>query len=170
MSALPALDPQQIHARNVLALDLGTKCGYALRRRDGSITHGTESFAPRKSWHEGQRWLNFRMWLTAIIEREQVHVIAFEAVMSHGTKARQNILAAHAYGGFLACMHAVAATRNIECIGVAVPTAKKHWTGSGRADKTAMMAEAVRRGFNPDTDNAADALAVLSWACAQEEK
>lgn len=163
MSALPS-DPEQNHARCILALDLGTKCGYALRRRDGTIVHGTEVFTPRQRQHEGQRWVNFRAWLGRIIEAEQVHVIAFERVVF----AHSSASASDVYGGFLAHMQALAAVRNIECVGVAVPTVKKHWTGSGRADKGAMIAAAKRRGFRPNGDNAADALAVLSWACEQE--
>lgn len=38
---------------NILALDLGTKAGYALRRRDGAMRYGTVDFTPRKSWTLG---------------------------------------------------------------------------------------------------------------------
>lgn len=153
----------QIFDRNILALDLGTKCGYAVRRRDGSIIHGTESFTPRASWSAGQRWQRFRVWLAGIIEREQVHAIAYESVHRHvGTDA------AHAYGAFLAIMQMQADARNIVPQPVGVGVVKKHWTGKGNATKDEMTLEARRRGFYPDTDNAADALAILSWACTKE--
>jgi len=167
MSALPS-DTKQLetHARIVLALDLGTKCGYAVRRRDGSIIHGTEVFTPRKSWTPGQRWQRFRAWLSGAIVREQVHVIAFERVVF----AHSSASASDVYGGFKALVEMAADQHRCELLTVAVPTVKKHWTGSGRADKAAMVAEAKRRGFRPDSDNDADALAVLSWACTQEDE
>lgn len=161
-ASAPEAKPE-VHARNVLALDLGTHTGWAVRRRDGTISHGTESFSPRKSWTPGQRWLRYRSWLSALIEREQVHAIAYELVHRHlGTEA------AHAYGAFQALTEMSAEGRNIELLPVGVGVIKQGWTGKGNADKAAMIAEAKRRGFTPDTDNAADALAVLSWACMQE--
>lgn len=164
MSALPSDSQQLAHARCILALDLGTKCGYALRRRDGSIVHGTEVFTPRKSWTPGQRWQRFRSWLSTVINEHQVHVIAFERVVfAHSSAAASDV-----YGGFKCLVEIAADQHRCELLDVAVPTVKKHWSGSGRADKAAMVAEAKRRGFRPDTDNAADALAVLSWACEQE--
>lgn len=164
MSALPSDSQQLAHARCILALDLGTKCGYAVRRRDGSIIHGTEVFTPRKSWTPGQRWQRFRRWLAETVEREQVHAIAYERVVfGHSSASASDV-----YGGFKALVEMAADAHRCELLDVAVPTVKKHFTGSGRADKAAMVAEAKRRGFRPDTDNAADALAVLSWACTQE--
>lgn len=167
MSALPVPDSEKVLSfdRNILSLDLGTKCGYALRRRDGSIIHGTEVFTPRKSWTPGQRWQRFRAWLSELVQREQVHVIVFERVaFAHSSSAASDV-----YGGFKALVEMAADAHRCELLDVAVTTVKKHFTGSGRADKAAMLAEAKRRGFRPDTDNAADALAVLSWACQQED-
>lgn len=164
MSALPISDPEHMHARCILALDLGTRTGYALRRRDGTVSYGTERFMQRRSWPTGQRWVNFRAWLNTALDSHQVHAIAYEDVRRHlGTDA------AHAYGAFLALVEMAAATRNIELMPVSVGTIKHHWTGSGRAKKNDMIAEAKRRGFRPDSDNAADALAVLSWACSKED-
>src|SRR5690606_32001818 len=41
---------------------------------------------------------------------------------------------------------------------------KKHWTGNGRAEKADMIHHAKLRGFDPQDDNAADALGLLSCA------
>ena len=154
----------EVHARNLLALDLGTHTGYAVRRRDGQIIHGTESFSPRKSWGPGQRWLRYRSWLSSLIEREQIHTIAYELVHRHlGTEA------AHAYGAFQALTEMSAEGRNIELLPVGVGVIKRSWTGKGNADKAAMIAEAKRRGFRPESDNSADALAILHWAIDQED-
>lgn len=147
----------------VLALDLGTKCGYALRKRDGRVIHGTEIFTPRKSWTPGQRGLRFRSWLVEILNTHQVHQIAYEAVQRHiGTDA------AHLYGLFegLVWMAADSACIPVKSVGVGV--IKKSWTGWGDTAKEGMIAEARRRGYRPDSDNAADALAILDWALMRE--
>ncbi|CAB3922470.1 hypothetical protein [Achromobacter deleyi] len=149
---------------NILALDLGTKLGWALQMRDRPITHGTESFVPRKSWSPGQRWQRFRTFLHEVVGHNNVHVIAYEDVKRHaGTDA------AHAYGAFLALTELVADSHRVRLMPVGVGTIKKHWTGKGNADKAAMEAQARARGFRPETDNDADALAILHWAVDQEK-
>lgn len=150
---------------NILALDLGTKLGWAVRARDGAVWHGTEVFTPRKSWTPGQRWLRARSFVTDLVVRHQVHAIAYEDVKRHvGTDA------AHAYGAFLCLVQMVADSHRAALMPVGVGTIKKHWTGKGNADKDAMLAQARARGFRPDSDNDADALAILHWAVAQERK
>ncbi|KDD89734.1 hypothetical protein L519_2165 [Bordetella bronchiseptica MBORD678] len=150
---------------SILALDLGTKLGWAMMPRGGQITHGTESFAPRKSWSPGQRWQRFRAWLSRTIAENNVGLVVFEDVKRHAPGA---VLAAHAYGGFRAMLEMVVDQHNVRVVPVGVGTIKKHWTGKGNADKAAMLAQAKARGFRPETDNDADALAILSWAVAQE--
>lgn len=149
----------------ILALDLGTKLGWAVRARDGRIVHGTEAFTPRKSWTPGQRWLRARSFLAETIVRHQVHAIAYEDVKRHaGTDA------AHAYGAFLCLVQMVADSHRTALLPVGVGTIKKHWTGKGNADKDAMKAQAKARGFSVVDDNDADALAILHWAVDLERK
>lgn len=155
---------------NILALDLGTKTGFALRRRDGRIGHGTQDFTPRKSWSEGQKWARYRAWLIETIREGQVHQVVYELVIRHEVKGRPLWDAAHAYGAFQAITHMVCDSFNVDAIGVNLATVKKSFTGSGRAKKADMIAEANARGFRPDSDNDADALAILHWAMAQERK
>ena len=157
-TAVPAINV------NLLALDLGTHTGYAVRRRDGTVIHGTENFTPRASWSPGQRWTRFRSWLSVLVVNEQIHHITYERVIfGHSSASASDV-----YGGFRALVEMVADNHNVALSCVSVPTVKKHFTGSGRADKAAMIVEARRRGFRPVDDNAADALAVLHWAIAQE--
>ncbi|QQB37974.1 crossover junction endodeoxyribonuclease RuvC [Achromobacter deleyi] len=151
---------------NILALDLGTKTGYALRRRDGAMRYGTVDFTPRKSWTPGQRWARFRGWLADTVATFQIDAIVYERVVfGHSSAASSDV-----YGGFKALVELAADTHSLTLSSVAVPTVKKHFTGSGRADKDAMMAQAKARGFSPDSHNAADALAILHWAVDQERK
>lgn len=157
----PTVDPNI----TILALDLGTKLGWAIRGRDGRIMHGTEVFTPRASWSPGQRWLRARSFLADLITRHQAHAIAYEDVKRHaGTDA------AHAYGAFLCLVQMAADSHRATLMPVGVGTIKKHWTGKGNADKDAMVAQARARGFKPADDNSADALAILHWAVDQERK
>ncbi|MNU91688.1 Holliday junction resolvase [compost metagenome] len=151
---------------NILAVDLGNKTGYALRRRDGAMRYGTMDFTPRKSWTPGQRWARFRSWLADTITTFQIDAIVFERVVfGHSSAASSDV-----YGGFKALVELASDTHRLALSSVAVPTVKKHFTGSGRADKDAMMAQAKVRGYIPDSHNAADALAILHWAVDLERK
>lgn len=149
---------------NILAIDLGTTTGWALGTRDGSVTGGSESFSPKRCGGYGQRWLAFRQWLGDTGRTAgEVHAVYYEDVKRH-----EGILAAHAYGGFLAMLEAWCATNRIPLHPVGVGEVKKHWTGKGNANKEAMIAAAHEKGFRPVDDNHADALAILSYAREQE--
>lgn len=145
----------------ILALDLGTKAGYAIHR-NGEITCGTQRFMQRRSWHPGRRWSDYRSWLSSLVADQQVTLIAYEDVKRHA-----GTYAAHCYGGFLSMTEMIAQQHNVELISFGVGTIKKEWAGKGNAKKHHMIAEAERRGFSPPDDNAADALAILH--CALKE-
>lgn len=144
----------------VLALDLGTTTGWALRSRDGGITSGTMTFKPSRFEGGGMRYLRFRGWLAEVGELSGgLTRIAFEEVRAHaGTDA------AHLYGGFLAHLTAWSEERGVAYEGVPVGTIKRFATGRGNADKAAMIAAIRARGFAPADDNEADAIALLLWA------
>jgi hypothetical protein len=144
----------------VLALDLGTTTGWALRLAGGMVHSGTVSFRSSRFDGGGMRFLRFRGWLDRVLaDAGGIDVIYFEEVRRHlGTDA------AHLYGGFLATLGAWCEERGIAYEGVPVGSIKRHATGKGNADKQAVI-EAVRaRGFHPEDDNEADAIAVLLWA------
>jgi len=152
------LPPQT--ARTVLALDLGTTTGWALRGYDGLITSGTASFRPGRFDGGGMRYLRFTNWLGELDRLSgPIGSIWFEEVRRHaGTDA------AHVYGGLMATLTAWAELRGVPYQGVPVGTIKKFLTGRGNADKLAMIAAARARGFSPADDNEADAIAILLWA------
>jgi hypothetical protein len=52
--------------RCILALDLGTSTGWALRSAEGLITSGTASFRPGRYDGGGMRYLRFTNWLTEV--------------------------------------------------------------------------------------------------------
>jgi len=156
---MTAPEPATAH-HAVLALDLGTTTGWALRSQDGGITSGTMTFRPSRFEGGGMRYLRFRGWLAEIAGLSGgVARIVFEEVRAHaGTDA------AHAYGGFLAHLSAWCEERDVAYQGVPVGTIKRYATGKGNADKAAMIVAIEARGFRPADDNEADAIALLLWA------
>ena len=144
----------------ILALDLGTTAGWALRSPDGRINSGTVSFRPSRYDGGGVRYLRFHAWLDAIEnDASGIGVVHYEEVRSHvGTDA------AHVYGGLLATLSAWCEQREIAYQGVPVGTVKRFIAGKGNADKNAVIAAVRARGFAPADHNEADAIAVLLWA------
>jgi hypothetical protein len=144
----------------ILALDLGTTTGWALRGHDGRIVSGTVSFRPSRYDGGGMRYVRFRAWLDQLADDAgAIAAIHYEEVRSHaGTDA------AHIYGGLLATLTAWSEQRAIPYQGAPVGTVKKHATGKGNAGKPAMIAAVRARGFAPADDNEADAIAILLWA------
>ena len=147
----------------ILALDLGTSTGWALRNEYGSIISGTAKFQPRRFEGGGMRYLRFKHWLT---ETKNV-VGVINAVYFEEVRRHIGVDAAHAYGGFLAHLTAWCEHHSIPYEGIPVGTIKKHATGKGNADKDAMIAAMRVKGHAPEDDNEADALALLHWALDQ---
>jgi hypothetical protein len=152
--------PGSRSATSILALDLGTMTGWALRSRDGEITSGTVSFKPSRYEGGGIRYLRFRSWLDELTH----YVGAFGAVHFEEVRRHAGTDAAHVYGGLLATLTAWCEQREIAYQGVPVGTIKRFATGKGNADKAAMIAAVKTRGFAPADDNEADAIAILLWA------
>lgn len=149
---------------NILAIDLGTTTGWALRSR-GGIQSGSRACTVKGAEGPGQRWLKFRALLNELDTMAgEINVVYFEDVKDHA-----GTLAAHIYGGFLAHLETWCELRRARLVGVGVGTVKKNWTGNGAARKDIMIAEAKERGFNPVDDNEADALAIMALALKREK-
>ena len=154
-----------VWGRSILAIDLGTITGWALRTRDGSMTSGIQSFRPQRFEGGGMRYLRFRRWLAEIrTAAEEIHAVYFEEVRRH-----IGVDAAHVYGGLMATLTAWCEHHNIPYQGVPVGTIKKHATGRGNASKEEVMAAMRALGHHPADDNEADALALLYWALETQE-
>ena len=148
----------------IVAIDLGTTTGWAMRTAEGNTLSGTQSFKPGRFEGGGMRYLRFRGWL-AEMQRSTggIGAVYFEEVRRHA-----GVDAAHAYGGFLATLTSWCEHNGIPYSGVPVATIKKHATGKGNADKAAMVAAIRVLGFQPEDDNETDALALLGWALASQ--
>ncbi len=143
----------------VLALDLGTKCGWAVGPRP--IISGVWNLQPGRFEGGGIRFLKMRGQLIQIFDAMSVQRVAYEEVRRHaGTDA------AHVYGGLQAMVTALCEERGLPYEAIPVGTIKRYWTGRGNANKAEMIAEAERRGFKPLDDNEADALAILHLVLA----
>ena len=119
---------------------------------------GEWTLKPSRFEGGGMRFVKFVGFLNEIRGRMPVRMVAYEEVRRHaGTDA------AHVYGGLQATLTSWCEQLDPKLPYEAVPvgTIKKHWTGKGNANKDAMMAEAFRRGWQPQGDNEADALALL---------
>ena len=150
---------------NVLALDLGTQCGWAVATREGVMRSGSDRFDPKRCGGTGKRWLAFREFLTARArEAGSIQAVYYEDVKAHGP----GVQAAHVYGGFLAVLELWCAANNIPLYGVGVGTIKKHATGHGNAKKPDMVAAAQALGVRVVDDNQADAVALLAYALDEE--
>ena len=137
-----------------LALDLGTKCGFALRDGD-VVTSGVWWLAPYGSKEmPGRKFLRFRQ---ALIKTGKVNQVVFEEVTFHSGSS----LASHLWGAWWGLLLSWCETHRIPYHGVAVAALKASTTGNAKADKVEMI-EAMRKlGYDPQSDDEADALALL---------
>lgn len=149
--------------RKILALDLGTKTGWATNA-PSVIMHGTRTFDGEIS---GWKYLAFKRWLDVEIERLEIQHIVYEETFSMGAYA------ARVLHGFLAILQYVYAehysTEQRFTIQKVHPgTLKKFATGNGHAKKPQMM-EACYKKFHymPADDNECDAIWLLEFSIRQ---
>jgi len=150
--------------KKILALDLGTKTGWAIKSQN-QITSGTIEFKPSRFEGGGMRYLRFQKWLEEINQLSRgIDQVYFEEVRRH-----MGVDASHAYGGFLAYLTGWCEDKNpkIPYLGIPVKAIKKHITGNGNSKKEAIIEAVKKLGFNPSDDNEADALALLDLVTKQ---
>lgn len=144
----------------ILALDLGTKTGWAMGSFGNLICSGTRVDKPGRYDGGGMRYLRFRGWLLELRAGQSFDVVYFEEVRRH-----MSTDSAHVYGGFLAHLTAWCEEHKVPYEGLPVGTIKKEATGKGNAGKDQVISAMVKRwGVKPVDDNEADALAILHCA------
>jgi len=152
----------------LLALDLATKTGWALRDRDGQILSGVQEFPLKRGESRGIRFLRFRKWLRESLELGKLGrkfcdnspgVIVYEQAHHRGGYATEVAV------GLVTDVLAEAAREGIEHMSVHSATLKKATTGSGRSSKADMIAQVKLWYPNMDIidDNHADALSLLQY-------
>lgn len=157
----------------ILALDLGTTTGWALRSANGPVAHGFVSFKSQRFEGGGMRYLRFGRWLADMLALSgsqigsQTNLTGIGAVYFEEVRRHLGVDAAHVYGGLLAKLTAWCEHHQIPYQGVPVGTIKRHSTGKGNAGKAEVIAAMKALGHPVTDDNEADALALLHWALAQ---
>ena len=146
---------------DILALDLGTHTGWALMM-DGILETGVETFDLRRGESPGMRWIRFTRWLTEMVRPAAgglgVTLVVYEAAHHRGGAATEIAV------GFATHLQTVCARLDIEHTSVHTGQLKKFATGRGNADKSAMLDACARRWRRVDTDDEADAIALLFYA------
>lgn len=154
---------------SILALDIGTTCGWAFSKADKITGWGVEDFRVKGDdpHTRGLRFTRFAKWLH---EWGGVEEVLIESVGAF----QHSQAAIEVYYGMLAVIRMFCSDWRIPLRGMHTSTLKKQFTGNGRADKLEMCALAHRLGWRggiPGTaqdHDAADACALI--VCIQKER
>lgn len=154
----------------ILALDLGTRYGYAIALHGKLLISGTQEAKAGRYNGGGMRFLKFRQWLQETYTATNFDRIYFEEVRRHISTD-----SAHVYGGLLAMLTAWCEEVGIPYEGIPVGTIKKDACGKGNASKTDILKAMNKRwdktldeGPKSRDDNEGDALAILHCALCHE--
>jgi Holliday junction resolvasome RuvABC endonuclease subunit len=147
---------------NILALDLATKTGYALRE-NGLLFSGVQVFDVKRGESPGMRFLRLTRFLDDTgTNMKPGDLLVYEQAHHRGGAATQCCV------GLMTHALSWAAANGIEHAGVHTATLKKWATGSGKGDKNAMKTVAAAMlGRDPIDDNEADAVLLLAYAEAE---
>lgn len=145
----------------ILALDLATNVGWACLA-GGVITHGEQSMKRIHSLkrqpdeHLGAAFFKFRNFLT-----DSIHLMKPGQLVTEYTGFFKSAPARDICCGFRGILLEVAARNDLPVTSYAPGTIKKFWHGQGNADKDAMAAAAVTRGWPGLGADECDAVAML---------
>lgn len=149
----------------ILALDLGTNCGWAISDRKGNLSNsGVRVFGVKRGESPGFRYIRFNHWLNNDVLEARINAVIYEQPHHRGGAATE--IAA----GFSTRVQEFAAGNDIEHSHVHSATLKKWTTGSGRAGKEEVIKIVNERWKEGVTDdNEADAIALLFY-CLEKYK
>jgi len=151
---------------NILALDLGTKTGWASyvdltipgMLTQAIMSSGVQKFVVPRGTNPDVRFLLFEKWLDDVCLLKHPEVIAYEMPHMRGGGASDLLI------GFMTVVRMFCVKHDILYMSVHSGTLKKHATGSGKASKEEMVFTAEQRYGKVQDDNQADALHILAWA------
>lgn len=147
---------------NILALDLATRTGWAIVADGRLLESGVQDFTKRRGESNGLLFLRARKWLRDVADLYKPALIAYERAHFRGGAATEICV------GLQTRAQELAAELGIEAAPVATMTLKKWATGSGKADKLAMIERAAKAmGRVPLDDNEADAVLIGLWAASE---
>ena len=143
---------------NILALDCGTKTGWA-SFVDGRVESGVQDFSLKRGESKGIRFLRFNTWLNDMLELIKPYVVVYEMAHLRGGSPTEILV------GMTTRIEEFCESKNIEYSSVHSSALKKFATGSGKANKEDMRRAAVLKYERiVDNDDEADALHALAWA------
>ena len=141
----------------ILALDFGTKCGWAIGT-PGDVISDTENFRCRASDSRGMLFVRFDKWINEMLSEHEPDLVVHERPHLRG-RAPTEVL-----NGMLAFMVKACRIYRVQYTDCPSTTLKKFATGKGNASKEKMM-EAYRERWKKDPvdDNECDARWLLEW-------
>ena len=150
---------------SILALDAASKTGWAFLDVDGSICSGRKDFS--RAGSHGAVFHLFRRWLDETVNELAPAVLAYE-VPSIGMANRVSGNTSRLLlGGLYGVTLGYAKAQHIACVEIAPSEAKKAVTGKGNAAKATVRQQVQTLGHAVESDDEADAVAVLLAACAR---
>lgn len=141
----------------IIALDLAKSTGWAAWRNGTIVSSGTKKF---NETDFGDLAVSYMLWLEKLLDEYEPDLVVYEAPVvkhPHATK----VLIGLSWLVLLACKE-----RNIPCESVGNTAVKKHFVGKvygKNAKPYPGIIEARRRGFDPQTTDEADAIAIAFY-------
>lgn len=147
-------------AGGIFAIDLGSCTGWAYAMPGGDPVYGHVRLPVDRG--DGAFFHRFRRWLLDQITVLSPRLIVREApLITASATSMQTVVRLF---GLDAHTAEIAHVREVRCERANNATVKKFVTDNGRAKKPEMIDAIRARGWTPENDNVADALAVLLWA------
>lgn len=141
----------------ILAVDPGTKCGWAIGELGCVPTCGTFNLTPDRWTSLGARVIRLKQLLEQFFD-SGLDLVVYEEVRGH-----KGVDAAHVYGAIVSAIQEMCLKWKVPFESIPVGTIKKFATGKGNSNKEAMMEAARARGWVIEDDNQADALFMLAY-------
>lgn len=144
----------------MLCLDLGTKTGWASAMPGEAPSHSHIRLPNDRG--DGAFFSAFRCFLLDMVTVTAPRLIVYEAPLI--TSGMTHVQTVFRLFGLAAHTVEIAHISEVRCEPANNATVKKFLTDNGRAKKPEVMDAIRARGWEPDDENEADALAVLLWA------
>jgi Holliday junction resolvasome RuvABC endonuclease subunit len=143
----------------ILALDLGTHCGWAVSTPCSVVESGVQMFDLRRGESPGMRFIRFNKWLSEMLINVFPDMVVYETMFACRGPALEVLL------GMYTRIQEQCAMKSIPYAGMNAMTLKKRAAGSGKASKDMMMKAASEFiGHLILDDNEADAIMLLKIA------
>lgn len=137
----------------IVALDLGINYGYSILLKNKKVVSGNGTIKSSSK---------VKGILDLLNSLENFHGCKIKKIYYEKVTFGYNTYATQAHGKYVGALELFCSDRDIDCIGIEVPTVKKDLTGIGNASKMAMMHYANKYVIKDiKNDNEADAIGVL---------